>query len=58
MDCDETPRPGPLPDDAEPWEPEPEDLEPGGPVPAGPARPLFAEDGVADLMLPSPSPPG
>ena len=51
-----------APDDEEPWDLEPEDpADPGlpGPVPAGPGLPgpgraLFAQDGVADVMAPSP----
>ncbi len=50
------------PDGEEPWIPEDADLaDPGrvgpvplGPVPAAPERPLFAQDGAADVMPPSP----
>src|ERR1700722_19353792 len=58
---------GPEPwalDEDEPWDPEPDDLDltwPGtaDPVPpglaaAGPGRPLFGEEGVGDVMTPSP----
>jgi Domain of unknown function (DUF222) len=59
----------PEPDDPEPDDPEPDDPEPddpgaggsafGGPAPAnpapsGPGRPLFAANGAADVMPPSP----
>ena len=50
------PEPEPwLLDDVEPWDPEPWDGEPWNPEPAGDLeRPLFAQDGAADVMAPSP----
>ena len=52
--------PGPwASDDEEPWEPGPWDLVPDDPdlagrVPAGPGRPLFAQEGAGDVMPPVP----
>ncbi len=47
--------PEPWPDEeAEPWDPEPGVPDLDGRVPAGPWRPLFAEDGAGDVMAPSP----
>ena len=47
------------PGDEEPWDPELDepgfaDPAPAGLSPAGPGRPLFAEDGTADVMAPVP----
>ena len=47
------PEPWPSGDD-ERWDPEFEDPDVDGPLPAGTTRPLFAQDGAADVMPPSP----
>jgi hypothetical protein len=47
--------PEPWPgEEAEPWDKGPADPDLDDQVPAGPRRPMFAQDGAADVMRPSP----